>query len=484
MDTVKFGSLYVPIIYTEEMTGTVPGEPAQINIPLTLEERFEKGVTSGSAVADSQGNPSVSCVLHGGTTDIHDGGLLIVQEPQIPTGNINYSAHWSLQRDDISYRSNDLTVAASWSGPVSNRTITTNLYAIKYVYPNATTESEKVGSYQICGVTQTKQNGNISYGTTPDLANIPLAKINHDNDTDYWIDEAPNPEVPPFDPSKPDHYDPVIDDTSDTVAIPSSPTIGISNAGLHHVYNPSIGGLQNFGEWLFPNPELPSSADPTEIVNYLLLLCQTLANTRLIDYVLDCHVVPVQPLVGSSQDIKVGGRTATGIAAPIVTSDYVDVSCGSLNLPEYFGGFQDYITHAKLYLPFCGFVEVIPEFWQAGVIAVDYKFNVIDGSFMAYIRSKSSKSQLNGSVIAQYSGSACVHLPITGINYANMISGLVSAASGVEGAKTATGVLGGAYSAANTVLNGGDMKQSNSYTSSSNLMGVRYPFFDCKTVRL
>ena len=163
---------------------------------------------------------------------------------------------------------------------------------------------------------------------------------------------------------------------------------------------------------------------------------------------------------------------------PTVTSDYVIVSCGSLNIAEYFHGFQDYLlTKSKLYLPFIGFVDTLPEFWQAGTISVDYKFNVIDGSFMAYVRATSSKSQLSGSVIQQYAGNACMHFPITGVNYASMVSGLIGAVT----APAATGsnvssALGKAYSAANTVAMGGDVQQSNGYNSTAAILGVRTPF--------
>ena len=287
-----------------------------------------------------------------------------------------------------------------------------------------------------------------------------------------YTPESPDP-LDPFEPSEPDPYpvDPPAPDTSDLIPIPNNPVIGVTNAGFINIYSPAIGALQGLGDILFPNV-----ASATDIVDAVLKLCETLANQNLINYVIDCHVIPVTPQLGSNSTIKVGFRD-TGISVPVVTNDYVDATCGSLNIPEHFNGYQDYVcTRSKIYLPFIGFVDTKPEYWQAGTISVDYKFNVIDGSFMCYIRSISSKSALNGSVIAQYAGNACMHFPLTGVNYSNMVSGLVGAAIAAASGGTSSAVLGSALSAANTIAQGGDVQQSNGYNSTAALMGIRTPY--------
>lgn len=302
--------------------------------------------------------------------------------------------------------------------------------------------------------------------------------INRHPDTYKNIDgsdpDEENPEPPtddPFDPSTPHEYDPVVDDTSDTITIPSDPTIGVTKAGFINVYKPGPNALTNLGSILFPNV-----ASSTDVVQAVFTLCETIANQNLINYVIDCHVIPVTPVTGANDTIKVGFRD-TNISVPKVTSDYVNVSCGALNILEYFGSYADYAaTRSKIYLPFIGFVDTLPEFFQSGTISIDYKFNVIDGSFMAYIRSSSSKSQLRNTVIAQYGGNACMHFPITGVNYANMASGLVGAAVSAASGGTSSAVLGSALSAANTIAQGGNVQQSNGYNSTSGMLGVRTPY--------
>ena len=214
-----------------------------------------------------------------------------------------------------------------------------------------------------------------------------------------------------------------------------------------------------------------------DVLEALIKLCQTLADVNLINYVIDCHIIPYTPHTNGNANIKVGYRD-TGISAAVVDQDYVTVPCGSLNLAEYFHGFQDYLlTNSKLYLPFIGFVDMKPEFWQAGTLTVDYKFNVIDGSFMCYIRSTSSKSNLASSVIAQYAGNACYHIPITGQSYAQLAAGYVGAAAGIASSGgSISSVLGAATSALNTIGSSKSIQQSNGYSASAAMMGIRKPY--------
>ena len=282
---------------------------------------------------------------------------------------------------------------------------------------------------------------------------------------------VPDPEEP-FDPATPDPYVPYMDNTSDTISIPGNPVVGVSTAGFIHVYKITTSDLDDLGEILFPD-----MGTPTDIVDAVTKLYNVIANSNLINYVIDCHMIPVTPQIGSNSRIRVGYKR-TDIQVPKVTSDYIDATCGSLNIREWFSGYQDYsLTRARLYLPFIGFVDMKPEFWQSGTISVDYKFNVIDGSFMCYIRSTSSKSSLSNSIIAQYGGNACMHFPITGVNYANMVSGIIGAGVSVAtGGATAASIAGGAMSAMNTMIQKGHVQQSNSYNSTASLMGVRYPY--------
>ena len=284
-----------------------------------------------------------------------------------------------------------------------------------------------------------------------------------------------------------DGYNPNFDNSSDIIPVPNRPSVGVSNVGFVNVYKTTQGALQNLGADLFPDFVPPPTPEPTEdlattiamgftnVVENLSNLLSSYINSNLINYIIDCHCLPVSPTVGETEPIKIGFKNFPQSAFR-VTSDYVDFNCGTLNLKEYYGNFIDYIgTRASLYLPFIGFVPIKNEYFQDGELTVKYRFNIIDGSFMAYVLATSSKSNLKDTVIGTYSGNACVHIPITGVNYSNMVSGLVN---GVTSIATASKGVGGV--AINTALSTLSMKPemqgNNSYNATSSFLGIRYPY--------
>lgn len=284
-----------------------------------------------------------------------------------------------------------------------------------------------------------------------------------------------------------DGYDPNFDNSSDIIPVPNMPSVGVSNVGFVNVYKTTQGALQNLGADLFPDFVPPPTPEPTEdlattiamgftnVVENLSNLLSSYINSNLINYIIDCHCLPVSPTVGQNEQIKIGFKNFPQTAMR-VTSDYVDFNCGSLNLKEYYGNFIDYVgTRASLYLPFIGFVPIKNEYFQDGELTVKYRFNIIDGSFMCYVLATSSKSNLKDTVIGTYSGNACVHIPITGVNYSNMVSGLVNGVTSVATAGKGAGALA-VNTALSTLSMKPEMQSSNSYNSTSSFLGIRYPY--------
>lgn len=288
---------------------------------------------------------------------------------------------------------------------------------------------------------------------------------------------------------------PTFDETSDTIEIPTAPTIGITNVGFVRVYNTGVQSLQDLGVELFPpltysNPPAVSGQTTTEAIingfnaivtffgNVPSFFEQIMANT-LISYVIDCHVIPVTPQTASSPEAIHVGYKELQVSAPRVTSDYVDVTCGSLSIDEFYENFADYLTSAKLYLPFIGFVPVRAEWFQAATLSVDYRFNVIDGSFVAFVRSTgkhTNNANASGTILGQYAGNACIHLPITGPTYASMVAGLVGAGAGMAAGAATGNPAAIATSALAAATQHGDIAQSNAYNGSAAFLGCRYPF--------
>lgn len=292
------------------------------------------------------------------------------------------------------------------------------------------------------------------------------------------------------------------DDSSDYFGLPELPSLGVSEVGFINVYNPSKGQLQGFADELFPDFELPepSTKEGLEAIadnlaktfSVLGDFAESYINAGLVNYVIDCHIVPVKPSTANSSGIKVGFKTFNYSPAK-VTSDYVEYNCGSLSISEYYQNFLDYEgTRAKLYLPFIGFVDIKPEWFQSGKLEVVYHFNIIDGSCISFIIATSSKSKLKNTVVATFGGNCCVHMPITGVNYSSMISGVVGGIAGVasSGAKIVSanqndnatlgdnieGTRSIASNFASALGSRPTLEQSNGYNAGMSFMCYRRPY--------
>lgn len=277
------------------------------------------------------------------------------------------------------------------------------------------------------------------------------------------------------------------DDSSDEIGIPPMPTLSPISAGYFHAYylaDPET-RLAWIGDALFPEDPLTQP----DILSALGEVAQMLYFNKQIDYVVDCHVIPCIPSYGANVPIKVGGRelkTSQGgteftIQAPQITNGYVDYDCGKIQIKEYWKNFLDFSngTRCKLFLPFVGFVDILPEFFNGGELGVKYRFNVVDGSFMAFVTSTSSKSKLENSMIAQYSGNACMHIPLQAADYSRIIGGIVSAVTTVAGASTGNlAAAGSGLVGAYTNLAGArpQMNSSNGYSASASYMSKRTPY--------
>lgn len=266
--------------------------------------------------------------------------------------------------------------------------------------------------------------------------------------------------------------DPTFNFDSDPIDISPLPP-GISELGFVNIYKCASGALNLLGATLFPDV-----SGATDVMTAITAMSDAIWNSKLIDYVISVHMVPANVPAGADEDIKIGTRTLTGIQGAKVQSDYVEVDLGTLKVDEVYTNFNDYHTRARLFLPFYGFIEIKPEYWQSATLHVIYRFNVVDGSFIAFVKSKINRHQpVMESLVGQYSGSACIHCPASGVSYASMFGGIASNAAGMAVSVASGNVAGVASSALNVAgASQGNMEHGGSYNSSASIMGHRYPY--------
>lgn len=268
---------------------------------------------------------------------------------------------------------------------------------------------------------------------------------------------------------------PTFDATSDPfVVYPNKP--GVAALGLVNLYKCDVGSLVNLGAELFPDIHWPTSLQ--DVGEVLAAVSDSIWNSKLIDYIISAHIIPVDVTGGNLVDIKVGTRTMTGILARPIADDVVEFDCGTLHIDEFYTNYVDYMTRCRLYLPFYGMIDIKPEYWQSADLQVKYLFNVIDGSFVAQVFSTVTRHQKPfTAMVGQYTGCACVHVPMTGASYASMFGGMISGAAGMAAGVATMNPALAVTSAVNAAASSaGNMESGGSYNASAGFYGYPCPY--------
>ena len=269
----------------------------------------------------------------------------------------------------------------------------------------------------------------------------------------------------------------------DSITEPDTPSLGISTSGMYNVYRISETQLSGFASQLYhtTTPTPYEGNDVLEKINNTIEKLQysvvDLVRGNLKDFVIDCHIIPVMPTTSATENIQIGGYTINNLAHP-VTSDYVTINCGTIKVDSCYDGFEDYQTEYKLYLPFIGFVDLNPNYVANNYLTLKYRFNVIDGSCIAFLSSSIIPNSSNTSIVGVYNGSCCVHMPLTGADYSTIVSGMLQTAGNIAtsvSTKNPLPALGGVANLAQS-MNSQKFAQSNNYNASGCFMGIRKPY--------
>ena len=246
--------------------------------------------------------------------------------------------------------------------------------------------------------------------------------------------------------------------TGDTPAI-VTPT-GSASA-LYSIYNPTQSELNSFGAWLWSN----------DFVEQL----KKIFNDPM-QSIIGLHKIFATPATSGTGTIKVGYLNS-GVSSKLVSNQYTEVDCGTINLIEYFGNVLDYLnTDVYCYLPFIGIVPLNVSDVMRGEINIKYKIDVLTGACLCSIN---VKRDLSGGQLYTYSGNCAVQYPLSSGSYMGIVSSALSIAGSVVGSiasggallPVALGVSASAISNAKTKV-----EMSGNITGSSGAMGIKKPY--------
>ena len=262
-----------------------------------------------------------------------------------------------------------------------------------------------------------------------------------------------------------DYNDPIGDNPSNPTEPPSNnhgsisippknPTDSITSSKLFTVYNPTADQIDALGGYLWGES-----------------IAGTLASifTNPLNAIISLHCIYCEPDVIGTKEIRLG-YLASGVSAKYVVSQYKEIDCGTIRIPEYYGDCRDYspYTTINLFLPFIGFRPIKVDDVMGSELSIKYYVDVYTGACLACV------SVNKGGVIQltyNFDGNCSVMLPLTSGSWANMTVGLATALTSMI-----VNPVAGALQIPNAVHNGISMSSQGQMGSNVGAMGRKKPY--------
>lgn len=257
-------------------------------------------------------------------------------------------------------------------------------------------------------------------------------------------------------------------DATDGAEIPDLPTISAADLGFITMYNPSAAQLKSLSDFMW--------SGAFDLATYKKLFSDPMQS------IIGLAIVPVQPSVGGSKNVMFG-TIDSGISMNYLSTNYVQLDCGSVSIDKYVGCFMDNDPYTKIsiYLPFIGIRQISADDCMGRSLHVVYNIDVLTGACACFI-------EVSGKgVLYSYNGSCITNVPLTAVNFSGAIQNAVSAIGSALGVAagmatgaapvTAMSIAGLATSAANTAVNSKPtVQRSGNLGGSAGIMSIMTPY--------
>lgn len=257
------------------------------------------------------------------------------------------------------------------------------------------------------------------------------------------------------------------DNTTDPIPPAPLPTLSAVDAKFITLFSPDLSQLQSLASYMW--------GSAFNLDNFKKLFTDPMAA------ILGLSIVPVTPSVSGATPVTLGNITTT-VSMPKVTSQYITVSCGTLNVKEYWGAYLDYSPYTKLeiFLPYIGIQTLDADDIMGRSVAVTYNIDILSGACVAMLT-------CGNSVLYSFAGSCATSVPITGRDWTNVINGIIGIATGIAGvavagatggAAVAAGAAGGLLSSTANSLSSmkPNVQKSGTMASAAGMLGHQKPY--------
>lgn len=245
-------------------------------------------------------------------------------------------------------------------------------------------------------------------------------------DTEPYADIDPYEDVPPTDGTdeKPDPPDP----TPPPSPTPIPPIPSFNANKLYTVHTITDQQLDVLGGYLW-------SSDFIALIEHMF--------TEPVSAVLGLQELHYggNISVSGEEHIKLGAFDS-GATGNRVTNRYVEFSCGSVNVAEYYKNVEDYdpYTTIQIFLPYIGYCSLDSKEVMDSVVEVKYGIDVYTGSCVARILvTKAGVTQ----ELYNFYGQCGLQLPVTSADYSRLLASFASVGIGLASGNAPVAVAGG-----------------------------------------
>ena len=257
-------------------------------------------------------------------------------------------------------------------------------------------------------------------------------------------------------------------DATDGAEIPDLPSISAADLGFITMYNPTAAQLKSLSDFMW--------SGAFDLVTYKKLFSDPMQS------IIGLAIVPVQPSVAGNKNVMFG-TIDSGISMNYLSTNYVQLDCGSVSIDKYVGCFMDNDPYTKIsiYLPFIGIRQLSADDCIGRSLHVVYNIDVLTGACACFV-------EVSGrGVLYSYNGSCITNVPLTAVNFSGAIQNAVSAIGSAIGIAagmatgaapvTAMSIAGLATSAANTAVNSKPtVQRSGNLGGSAGILSILTPY--------
>ena len=272
-------------------------------------------------------------------------------------------------------------------------------------------------------------------------------KLTSDADLDAFQDgiisagDGNNPFKDPLDPSN----NPFENNTSgtgggkgkytkngDTTGKPELPSSDVLSSGFIAMYAPTAAQLQSLGAKLWNDDFFD---------NFIKLWNDPM------EAIISLGLVPFTPTSSGTTQCVIGNYD-TEISMSRVTAQYQTLSCGSVQIDEYWGSAMDYspYTEAEIFLPFVGMKKLDIDDIMGNTVSVDYNVDLLGGEAVCYV-------SVDDVVLYDFRCNLQTSIPISSSSYASLYSNIIKGVSGMAIGAAAGGATGAAAGALTSAVN-------------------------------